>query len=338
MKMFTIGEFSKITKVPVKTIRYYQEIGLLKPAEVDKITGYRRFDEKNIDDLLKIIYLKELGFKLAEIKNFDKNSFKRKAREFKERIKKIRKNISDISTLYKNEKGEVIMKNFINDEKLVGRWQLVGLADNKEDLNNLYKPTNFGLNQLTFLPNGEKYWVVTFWTKDHIFIKDVPMKYFYEKDNLVIAFDYDVSNNPEFYAVYKNLDHKEWTKDEIGIKDDIDKDFIKDDNLKGVWETCGFVKEIADFNKNINQKGKFLYKNLLIWGEGSMVVVYSDNMTRSDNMKWTKGYIMNILDKTAQSYVIKEIDGQKYMFMEHKSGDYTYGGLKPYYYVFKKVD
>lgn len=44
--MFKITEFSKITKVPVKTIRYYQELGLLKPAVVDEMTGYRRFDDK----------------------------------------------------------------------------------------------------------------------------------------------------------------------------------------------------------------------------------------------------------------------------------------------------
>ena len=337
--MFTISEFSKATNVPVKTIRYYQEIGLLKPAQVDEITGYRRFDDKNIEDLLKIIYLKELGFRLAEIKNFNDNSFKGKEKEFKEKIKKIRKNISDISNLYKNEKGEFIMKNFINDEKLIGRWQLIGLADSEKELNNLYKSSSFGLNQLIFLPKGEKYWVITFWTKGYIFIKDIPMKYYYDNDNLVIVFDHEVSNYPEFYAVYKNLDHKEWTKDEIGIKDDIDKKFVNDNDLKGAWEVCGFVKEISDFNvKTIDNQEKFLYKNLLIWGEGSMVVVYYDNTIRNDNMKWTKGYIMNTIDKTAQGYVIKEIEGQKYMFMEHKSGDYVYGGLKPYYYVFKKVD
>lgn len=78
--MFKITEFSKITKVPVKTIRYYQELGLLKPAVVDEMTGYRRFDEKNIEELLKIVYLKELGFKLAEIKNFNNQSLNIKLR------------------------------------------------------------------------------------------------------------------------------------------------------------------------------------------------------------------------------------------------------------------
>ncbi len=40
--------------------------------------------------------------------------------------------------------------------------------------------------------------------------------------------------------------------------------------------------------------------------------------------------------KTASKYIIKEIDGGKYMFFEWKSGDYTIRGMKPYYYVLKK--
>ena len=79
--MIKISEFSKLTGVPVKTIRYYEELGLIKPAEIDAWTGYRRFNEKNVEDLLRIVYLKKLGFTLAEIKNFDENSIKEKALE-----------------------------------------------------------------------------------------------------------------------------------------------------------------------------------------------------------------------------------------------------------------
>ena len=39
--MFRIGEFSKLTQVSIRMLRYYDEVGLLKPAEVDKWTGHR---------------------------------------------------------------------------------------------------------------------------------------------------------------------------------------------------------------------------------------------------------------------------------------------------------
>jgi len=41
--MFKIGDFSRISQVSVKTLRYYDEIGLLKPAHVDRFTGYRYY-------------------------------------------------------------------------------------------------------------------------------------------------------------------------------------------------------------------------------------------------------------------------------------------------------
>jgi len=41
---FKIGEFSKLNRVTVKTLRHYEEIGLLVPSQVDKWTGYRYYD------------------------------------------------------------------------------------------------------------------------------------------------------------------------------------------------------------------------------------------------------------------------------------------------------
>lgn len=68
--MIKISEFSKLTGVPVKTIRYYEELGLIKPAEIDAWTGYRRFDEKNAEQLLRIIYLKKTWFYASRNQEF----------------------------------------------------------------------------------------------------------------------------------------------------------------------------------------------------------------------------------------------------------------------------
>ena len=56
MKML-IKEFSRFTGVSVRTLHYYDEIGLLKPAQVDKATGYRYYDEHlHIHHLTQIVY------------------------------------------------------------------------------------------------------------------------------------------------------------------------------------------------------------------------------------------------------------------------------------------
>ncbi len=66
--MFSIGQFSKITGLTVKTIRLYHEKGLLTPGWIDQQTGYRYFDSRNVEQARAIAYLRELAFPLAEIK------------------------------------------------------------------------------------------------------------------------------------------------------------------------------------------------------------------------------------------------------------------------------
>ena len=66
--MFKIGDFAKLTRVPVKTLRYYDEIGLLHPAQVDRFTEYRYYSAQQLPRLNRILALKELGLPLEQIK------------------------------------------------------------------------------------------------------------------------------------------------------------------------------------------------------------------------------------------------------------------------------
>ena len=65
--MFKIGDFSRLTFVTVKTLRYYDEIGLLKPVKVDQFTGYRYYSAEQLPRLNYIIALKDLGLSLDEV-------------------------------------------------------------------------------------------------------------------------------------------------------------------------------------------------------------------------------------------------------------------------------
>lgn len=66
--MYKIGELSRICRIPVKTLRFYDSEGLLVPDEIDRFTGYRYYSAARIADCNRIISLKELGFSLEEIK------------------------------------------------------------------------------------------------------------------------------------------------------------------------------------------------------------------------------------------------------------------------------
>lgn len=65
--MFKIGEFSKLSQVTVKTLRYYDNIGLLKPAKVDRFTSYRYYSASQLPRLNRILALKGLGLSLDQI-------------------------------------------------------------------------------------------------------------------------------------------------------------------------------------------------------------------------------------------------------------------------------
>ena len=65
--MFKIGEFSKFSQVTVKTLRHYDELGLLKPAKVDRFTGYRYYSASQLPRLNRILALKDLGLSLDQI-------------------------------------------------------------------------------------------------------------------------------------------------------------------------------------------------------------------------------------------------------------------------------
>jgi DNA-binding transcriptional MerR regulator len=65
--MIKIGEFSKLAQVPVPTLRYYDQVGLLKPVEVDPDTGYRYYAISQLPRLHRILALKGLGFSLEQI-------------------------------------------------------------------------------------------------------------------------------------------------------------------------------------------------------------------------------------------------------------------------------
>lgn len=72
--MIKIGDFSRLSRTTVKALRYYDEIGLLKPVKVDQFTGYRYYEVDQLPRLTRIIALKDMGLSLEEIaKLLDEN-------------------------------------------------------------------------------------------------------------------------------------------------------------------------------------------------------------------------------------------------------------------------
>jgi effector-binding domain-containing protein len=65
--MLKIGDFSSLAQVSIKTLRYYDERGLLSPAHIDSETGYRYYSASQLSQLHRILALKDFGFSLEQI-------------------------------------------------------------------------------------------------------------------------------------------------------------------------------------------------------------------------------------------------------------------------------
>jgi len=65
--MIRIGDFSKLSQVSIKTLRYYDEVGLFKPINVDRSTGYRFYSANQLPRLNRILALRDLGLSLEQI-------------------------------------------------------------------------------------------------------------------------------------------------------------------------------------------------------------------------------------------------------------------------------
>ena len=104
--MYKIGEFSKITNLTIKALRYYDEEGILIPSSYSD-SGYRLYNQENFDQAKKIVLLKELDFSIKEIKDVLANLYtnedlhfylKEKQLKIKASIKKQKEVIRKIDT------------------------------------------------------------------------------------------------------------------------------------------------------------------------------------------------------------------------------------------------
>ena len=142
MKM-QINEFAKLTGVSVRTLHYYDEIGLLKPAFVDEQNGYRFYDENSLERMQEILFYRELDFELKSISeilsspDYDKKKALAEQRKLlvlkKERLERI------IDALDGVEKGKVTMTAFDNSDYETARKQYETEAKERWGATDAYK-------------------------------------------------------------------------------------------------------------------------------------------------------------------------------------------------------
>ena len=364
VEIMRIGDFAKACKTNISVLRHYDKIGLLRPLYVDRFTEYRYYDPQQIEVFERISELKSVGFTLAQIRAMlYSNTEEDTEVMFAARKAKIEKNLRDLEKLKERISGGMIMKQefkplienidvpFENDERVIGKWLVLGEDDGKA-----VKPGLLGDAQrhLYFLPGGESYWCFG-WTKGKMIFNNGQSKFLCDYrleergDDLYMILDYKMQEFRETGKVtpivLRKLDDVAYTKEQIARKDDIGKAFVTDAKVLGKWKAFCYLDptwiEKEDFVPYENPpKGAWNYMENPYFREiefaegGHVTAVWGDKVICGDDKHvWTKGYWLRKWNSCACAYEIKEFDGVEYLLVEWKSGDYRFGGRRSSYYV-----
>ena len=73
---YTVQKLARLAGISPRTLRYYDEIGLLKPARINS-SGYRIYGQEEVDRLQQILFYRELAVNLKDIRNILDSSFNR---------------------------------------------------------------------------------------------------------------------------------------------------------------------------------------------------------------------------------------------------------------------
>jgi DNA-binding transcriptional MerR regulator len=125
--MIKIGDFARLSQVSVVTLRYYDEMDLLKPVRVDTFTGYRFYSADQLPPLNRILALKDLGFSLEQIKlmladgltseqlrrmlTMQRKEVEKRLTDEQERLRRIEARLRQIELEDKMPRYDVVLKN-----------------------------------------------------------------------------------------------------------------------------------------------------------------------------------------------------------------------------------
>ncbi len=307
-----IGEFAKMTGMPISVLRHYDKEGLLCPDYVDHFSGYRYYSSDQIRQAHQIELLKSGGLSLKEIrdilKNADDNEFIKGILEHREsEYRDMLAAIAEVKRMMcekeeKNAKAEGEKLSVVEKNELGG--MIIKGVSLPTPLNpKAFKAACCSLDEEIQRRNFQR--ISGFLTYGAM-----------EKNEIQVAAE-----------VVK-------LRDEMGeLHEDLNLLFEDDEQVIGKWKIVGEYAVKEDFFANVVEQKEPLYETrdwyIYFLPGGEDYWIYS----------WTKGYLKcDSGDQTCLCrYQIEDDQGRRYMFVENKSYEYLRGGL-PTVLVLEQVD
>lgn len=156
--LFKIGDFSKLTEVSIRMLRYYDEQGIFKPFKIDEFTGYRFYCVEQIPIIQKIILLRDMNFSIKQIKkileswenNFLIENLNKRKDIILNEINSLYNKINNINTAIEDIKKNNICINFNINFKSIPQYNIVSIRETISSYNDekkLWEKLDFLLNK-----------------------------------------------------------------------------------------------------------------------------------------------------------------------------------------------
>ncbi len=299
--------------------------------------------------------------------------YKEKIEVLRSEAENRRDNICEIRNLFQDNEGDQVSKQcslrqqiqalaFENDEQAIGKWEFKGRCQTlPREISKLLSVENLDTNDerlpktLFFLPGGSFYWVYA-WTKGILYRVSVSLSLLIPNEYRIVTSngkeymlinwledDCFVGDRKSCLSVYQKIDGKHYTERETHIFcDDTDIPYVEDPKFVGTWKACALVGNISEFSPEKKYDDEKLYiTGIRAMPRGLCIKEMRDGELRYEiSQLYSGGVLIHKSMETVEHYKIKEMTHEKqtdtYLFLEHKSGDYVYGGRVNAYYVFKK--
>lgn len=304
-----IGEFARLTGMPISVLRHYDKEGLLCPSHVDYFSGYRNYSADQIEQVHKIEFLKSSGLSLKEIRDilenaddvkFIKGILDRRELEYRSMLAAI----SEVRYMFGKEAEEAVEIETVMEKNDFGEMVLKGPLlplplTRAEDFQSACRRLDLEIRKRNF-------------------------------QRISGFLTYGDENGQKLQVAAKVLE----LRDEAGeLHEDISLPFKEDEQVVGKWKVLGEYAVKEDFYTQGMEAREAFFGNkdgeiyFLPGGEDYWI------------FSWTKGYLkLNGGDQSCLCrYEIEEYQESRYMFIENKSDEYLRGGI-PTVIVMKQID
>ena len=280
---------------------------------------------------------------------------------YEDGVREIKIPVCQLSATRQPPCNDDIQVPFENDERVIGRWELVDVLPSKEQFlpgHPKMQPGSQSIKELYFLPEGEWYWCFG-WTKGYLLAS-----YGYPRQQSRSAYTIEEIDSETYmfiemrfetcllyggvpeYWVLRQTDNRRYTRQDIRRRDMIPQAPADDMRVIGTWQVCDLVRRPEDFipgkpNPAFPHDALF-WRTARFLPEGGMRNTFrniNDMKPYTDGpevWRWVRGNVICNPVSTVSMYRFQEYQGTEYLLIQWKSGDYTFGGEEPYWYVFQR--